>query len=168
MKPNIIRINDRVRVVEPLVVIRVGYPKTVADYLPEVIAKSGAALRSAIWAAGGDDGVVDKTIREIAYLVAKADGFGGTDRQLFTEVHEELRGLETYVDGLRNRYTGTYHHGSYSSAGSSWYGYEENWEPAYLDPMVCHRVATLSAWVGNPFPSMKLIDIETRNLEKIK
>jgi hypothetical protein len=44
-KNKTIRVGDWVKVIKPVFVIRVGYPKQVSDYLPQVEIDHGSQLR---------------------------------------------------------------------------------------------------------------------------
>jgi len=64
--------------------IRCGYPKTVKDYLPEAEALVLSRL--------GPKFATDKVAREVAYVLAKDDHFGGRERTLHLESKPELLG----------------------------------------------------------------------------
>jgi hypothetical protein len=151
MKRDRIRIGDQVRIVTPKVVVRVGYPKAVADYLPVVRERHGAHLdaifRSDIepplqllspelpWPRSK---VRRRVEMDLAYMLAHEDGFGGRRRELHLEERPELAGQEARVDGLRTVMTGVYAPG-YSNGG--WYN--DDYEPAALDDRKPHRLAHL-------------------------
>jgi len=96
MKKHVYRVGDRIRILKPRVVARVGYPKTVEDYLPEPsyemsIAECllrGLSLETAISASKKTflqtdyDEINPKIAWLAAYLRAKDGGFGGTERSI--------------------------------------------------------------------------------------
>lgn len=96
MKKHVYRVGDKVRILRPRVVDRIGYPKTVSDYHPEPsyemsIAECllrGLSLKEAI--AASKKTVLQKDYDDIdtkvawlsAYLRAKDDRFGGCERSI--------------------------------------------------------------------------------------
>lgn len=96
-RKHVYRIGDKIRVLVPRVVERVGYPKSVVDYYPEVskelcIAEgllSGLSLDAAVNNAEGlmlfsnRLSIVSSRVISLAgYLRAKRDGFGGKIRSI--------------------------------------------------------------------------------------
>lgn len=154
--PNLIRENDRVRIVVPKIVTRVGYPKAVKDYLAQAEERYGAQLRKDItheWAVG-------KVLQQIAYGLAKTDGFGGRERSLHLEEKPELLGQEFTVSGIRTVQTGTY----YPPHSSETYYGEYDYEPGRLMNMKAHRLATGFGWFQ--FTSDRM-EIPVAHLEKL-
>lgn len=155
--PNIIRLNDRVRIVIPKVVVRVGYPKTVKDYLEAAEGKYGQQLRYDM-----GDFLAEKALRQIAYGLAKTDGFGGRERSLHMEDKPELLGQEFNVSGVRMVQTGTY----YPPSGyTSYYG-EYDYEPGGLADMKARRLVTGFS-MGYLRVSDSLPEIPVEHLEKV-
>lgn len=103
MKKHVYRKGDRVRILSPFVVDRVGYPKSVYDYYKEED-KDGSLYLAQLLLEGVDPktaferwqsaglfgyGKVNGKVRHLAaYLSAKADGFGGRERS----IHYKLMG----------------------------------------------------------------------------
>lgn len=101
MKKPVYRKGDTIRILKPRVVVRVGYPKTVADYLPEqsremLVAEyllEGQTLEHAIALSEVDIAFKLKNLKDphpkvawtAAYLRAKGDGFGGNERTIHFE-----------------------------------------------------------------------------------
>lgn len=133
-----IRLNDWVRVVIPKIVVRVGYPKTVDDYMDTARDKYASKLKEDIH----DRHLLDRALRSIAHGIARANGFGGTERSLHFLDVPDLLDKSFRVSGIRSVRTGTYYPPSYSSSGSCWGGYEEDWEPGGLRDMKVHRLVT--------------------------
>lgn len=157
--PNLIRENDRVRIVVPKIVTRVGYPKAVKDYLAQAEERYGAQLRKDItheWAVG-------KVLQQIAYGLAKTDGFGGRERSLHLEEKPELLGQEFTVSGIRTVQTGTYYP---PSGGYDAYNGDYDYEPGGLMNMKAHRLATGFS-IGYLRFSDSLPEIPVAHLEKI-
>ncbi len=131
-KPNIIRVGDRVRIVTPTIVTRVGYPKTVKEYEPLAKELFGAELEKHLRRGH----TFDKVIRDIAYGLAKKDGFGGRERSLHLKDVPGILDQEFYVSGARMVRTGTYYPPQYSS---SYYG-ESDYEPGGLANAKSHKL----------------------------
>lgn len=153
--PKLIREGDRVRIIIPKVVTRVGYPKAVKDYLDEAEKRYGKLLRIDMsdWCAG-------KVLHQIAYGLAKADGFGGRERSLHLEDAPNILGQEFTVSGVRTVQTGRY----YPPSGSTSYYGEYDYEPGGLADMKARRLVTGFGWVQ--FTSDRL-EIPVEHLEKL-
>lgn len=155
--PNIIRVGDWVRIVTPKIVTRVGYPKSVKDYMPTAKALFEAELKKHL---GGM--VIDRILHDIAYGLAKSNGFGGNERSLHLEDQPQIMGQEFCVSGVRMVQTGTYYPPSY---WTSYYG-EHDWEPGGLADMKSRRL--LSGFgLGQLVDIDKRIEIPTEHVEKI-
>lgn len=178
-RPKAIREGDVVRVIRPVFVTRVGYPKTVKDYLTnDVMLAAENFIREfdpKIHRAHGHllDSTVDMNrsaaaiAREIAYVLAKKDGFGGRERKLFIKKFPSAKGQEFYVDGVRTVKTGTYFP---PSSSRDWeHGYTE-WESGGLDDMQTHRLLRVSTPVGlvELWPFGINFEIERKNVEFVK
>lgn len=133
-----------VRVVEPLLVSRVGYPRSVKDYLADV--KDEAVLRLF-----GDHfphrmnstrilgSKAFKRIKlEIAYTMAKEDGFGGRQRSIHTTVVPEIRDRLFLVESVRIVQTGVYY--PPSGGYSTW---SDDYENGGLEDRKTHRLLKL-------------------------
>jgi hypothetical protein len=173
MKPDRIRVGDHVHVKAALVVLRVGYPKAVADYLPEVRERFSAHIEGIFKAslppgviAHGLEPIQEKTRRkiehELAHMLAHANHFGGRTRSLHVEERPALVGLEFEVAGLRSVVTGTYSPGRHTG-GYDW----EEYEPADLDDRKTHRLAVLERrFLDLDLHAPEPIEIATYNLER--
>jgi len=154
---NIIRVGDRVRVVNPVVVVRVGYPKCLADYEKEVREKLGFQLTQLLLAAGVPEHELDssrsgrKILSELAYCLGNKDRWGGRLRSLHTVEVPELRVQDFTVLEMRTAFTGVHESGS---------GQWDDYSPPCLGHAKAHRLARLG-W-GNTWW------METCNLEKLQ
>lgn len=182
-RPIAIKEGDVIRVTRPIFVTRVGYPKTVKDYLTQEVMRAAEEFvrkfnpkvhiaRSRIF---GVDDITTQDMnrstaliaREIAYVLAKKDGFGGRQRKLFTVKVPEAKGQEFYVDGVRTAKTGTYFPPCPTTDWES--GYKE-WEPGGLEDLKTHRLLRIST----PFATTELrpfgeyLEIERKNVEFVK
>jgi len=174
-KPDkIIREGDRVRVINPVFVTRVGYPKQPSDYAGLVTVAHGAALE-AIFKPYADSGKA-KRIRkrleqDLAYLQARDDNFGGRERTLHFLVVPDRKGAELNVGKVVTRKTGTYYPPSISYKYIS-YDQGDDWAPGGLADEKTHRLASVSnlKYLNyGIYPMNAKLDlwIEVENLEKL-
>lgn len=161
-RKNIIRVDDRVRIIRPVVVVRVGYPKAVSDYRNQAEKVFGPLLDANDF--GGR--IREKVLREVAYGLARQDGFGGRQRTLHTKEIPDILGQEFCVTGIRTVKTGTYYPPTGGRGG--YYGDEWDYEPGGLSDEKTHRLVT--GWYAPVFRRLMDPDIEiaVENLEKIK
>ena len=152
-KKDIIRVGDRVEIVEPHIFIRCGYPKTVDDMIAEVEKEHGEVLRKFVKDLGlsifprhlpyEKDGffsdVYEEIRRAVAYAKLKAERFGGSRRSVHTEYKENEKGRVYMVGGIRFVKSGTYEAGGYYGGMD---GYE--YEPAYLTNQKTHKILRLA------------------------
>ena len=167
-KDSVIRAGDLVRVINPIRVVRVGYPRTVKDYLPEIQARYKAELDT-VFRSYRKSGYRASRIRErleldLAYLEAKGDGFGGRQRSLHTREELSLRGQDLRVEAVRTVVTGTYYPAT--SCPDRYYGGEDH-EPGGLASAVHHRLAALEDCRLRPVEEPSRLEIEVCNLEKL-
>lgn len=178
------------RVVRPLFVVRVGYPKCVADYLPVVrerFAEQLRVLRVGITARMElgegfefrEDGparlVMERVERELAYALLKRDNFGGSERCVHEVEHARHLGAETRVTELRTAYTGTYSPGGGTSTWGG--GFDDSVWPPDLEDRKAHRIArVLLEEPGAETPAglprsrveqARFLEIRVSNLEKL-
>lgn len=146
-RPGQLRVGDRVEVAEPVFVARVGYPKTVNDYLPFVDERLPDSGLSVVEAVTGQrfswrrDAKVDKVLKrlrhDLAWLLAHRDGFGGRERSLHLVERVGWTKATALVVSLRTVVTGTY-----EPASGGWNTWDV--EPPSLARAKAHRLATLS------------------------
>ena len=122
-KRSIIRMYDRVKIINPEFFIRCGYPKCQEDEMKVVIKEfgyqihrmiepgPGAAANGLAW--HGDERLFEKVCREIAYARLKNMGFGGGKRTIHTERREEFMGKTFSVTKVKICKTGSYYPPSY-------------------------------------------------------
>lgn len=167
-----LRVGDLVRVIVPHFVVRVGYPKSIEDYLPEVDAHMPAVdevLARLMKSHGGLFGhglrgsepcelrIRGRIRRDLAYLCAKADGFGGRERTVHFREMPEYASREACVAAIRTAVTGTY---CPASGGTNYFG-EDEYDPPGLMNEKRVRLAELGFWCDGP------LTILTSDLEKI-
>lgn len=112
-KRHVYHVGDKIRVVIPKFVVRVGYPKQVKDYEDQAQALAGQHLDAAMRAAGvgaysWDSKQWKRMVREIAYLIACNDGFGGRERSIHWEERPEYERATGTITSIRTAHTGTY------------------------------------------------------------
>lgn len=176
-----IRIDDRVRVLVPRFVTRVGYPRTVKDYLIEVdeelpaldaligrlIKKPHQTKLTLLPFTGDVLRVRDRIRHDLAYVKAKEDGFGGRERSLHFIELPEFQGTETFVTQLRTVVTGTYY------SGKPWpqlFGEHGEYDPPCLINEKRWRLAEVSLYrsrTTNNTPLPRPLMIPVKQLEKI-
>lgn len=187
MKKNIIRIGDRVKVIQPDLFIRCGYPYTKEHMLRNVLKPEDVIKIEKFLADFGvhqdyfhikDTNIMhpivdkayytrafDKVADGIAYGLLHAKGFGGRERKVYTEREEK------YLNA-----TGTVMSRKVVNSGHYVPGYNGSWldpydsEPAYLTNQKTHVIFEVEldynpdqqCWY--PFT---VVQIEKTNLEKI-
>ena len=174
-----IRVDDRVRILLPKFVVRVGYPRTIEDYLTKVdeempaldalmgrlIKKPNETDLNLLPFTGDVLRVRDRIRRDLAYVLAKKDGFGGRERSLHFIDLPEFQGAETFVTHLQTVVTGTY---CPASSGRSYIS-EDDYDPPCLMNEKRWRIAGVSLWRMNenytPLPRQLMIPVS--QLEKI-
>lgn len=122
---HVYRKGDKVRILEPLLFERVGYPLSLAsaiDHVRSKHAKDINALADAIshhpddppseplvtWVERAPD---ENLVKAAAYVWLCEQGFGGKERRIHTATDEALRGRKAVVLGKRMVKTGDYSHG---------------------------------------------------------
>ncbi len=126
LNPKIIRVYDTVKIVNPVFVIRCGYPLGAEDMRQEIREHYGRAIQDLMDSVRNGNKLVSsdpnfslsscsseershsKIIDALAYIRLRAKDFGGDKRTLHTKVIEELRGKETTVQEIKIVKTGTY------------------------------------------------------------
>lgn len=153
-RKNVFRPDDRAVVVTPRFVKRVGYPKTLMDY--EVVISQDqeaqtalgdlfrATLHGGFTMSPAYEKVRARVERELAYLLAQQDGWGGKERTIHWDERPELQDAQAMVRKVKNAYTGTY---VSPTRWSSW-SEDADDDPGYLDHIRCHRLAQVQVFSG--------------------
>lgn len=168
-KKDIIRVGDRVEIIEPHIFVRCGYPKTIEDCICEVEKEHGEVLQKFVKDLGlsilppfspyGKDSffsdVYEEVRRAVAYARLRAQHFGGARRSVHTEYKENEKGRQYLVNGIRFVKSGTYEAGG-------WYGGMDGYEyePAYLTDQKTHKILRIGY-----FPDM---EIEAVHVKKVQ
>ncbi len=152
---NVIRKNDLVRIVNPIIVERCGYPLTKQIIKDTIFTDEQKRSIYTLMLSFGinssnilddiQDDTHEKILDIMAWKVLKKKGFGGPQRQLFTIKKESLRGKSAVVVGRKVVKTGKYF--SPSRYFSNYDG-EYDYEPGGLSDEKTHVLLQLSI---NPF-----------------
>jgi len=149
------KIGDTVRVDTPLHVLRVGYPKTIADFKEAAGPKVYEALD--LLRKVGVYRVDSRRLKhEIARSLCKQAGFGGSQRSIHIEPRESLRGLVGQVTSIRYCKTGSY---VPESSGDGEY------DPAYLAGEKTHRLLVVEC-SHDPFLWLETEDVNVTLLQE--
>lgn len=157
-RPEVIRKGDVVRVVIPTFVRRVGYPKEVRDYLTQEVMERAVDFCDGFRRRGWGGASVDRptmlsgeynpshlskqarrVAMEAAYLLARADRFGGRERRLHLVEVPRHRDATFAVLSTRVAKTGLYFP---PSGGVSWEG-ESDWDSGGLMDEKTHVLLVL-------------------------
>ena len=166
--PNIIREGDWVKVINPEIFIRCGYPMDYKEEAKKAYDEHGIAIRGFLWHQCGIlppiyenrdfEHTVERIAERIGYLKCKTANFGGAERKIFTERREEYLGLEGWVNGVRFVRTGTY----YAPSGGYSYDGEYDYDPGGLYKPKTHKILTMF------FNGQEDFEIEAIHVEKQK
>jgi len=162
LDPKIIQVGDRVKVINPILVIRVGYPLCIDDCVGDVEKFFGNNVEDLIYSALNGDELIKndkielnnnirksrsfrRIIRELAYYRLKGKKFGGSERKLFTKVFEPIRNRIYSVTNVLMKRSGTYNS---SSGGFDYWNGEYDYEPAYLSGGKSHKILVLNGSIN--------------------
>ncbi len=166
-KKNLLRVGDWVEIVNPKVVTRVGYTYAVSDYKGRADELFGRELRQHI---RGEFRLIDRALDQIAYGLAKSDGFGGRDRTLHLVEDPTLLGRQFQIYRVRIAKTGHYEPGYISHDTGHFASDWAEGVPAYLSSIQTHRLITLP-WSFTPSslgPQIKEVEIQDINLKRLE
>lgn len=151
---------DKVRIVTPDFVVRVGYPKAVADYeevaqklLDSTVAAAfpveAAELNRFVWRKGRSSHFFDRAVRAYARWMAEVDGFGGPVRSVHSLTVPALAGAEGTVQWLRTAATGEYYPPTKGSGYNSFSGDYDEGDLGGLADQKSHRIAAVGLQVAS-------------------
>jgi hypothetical protein len=178
-KDAVIRSGDSVRIEKPLFLNRVGYPKCIESESEIVVKEFGEDIRTLLLKAGvSEAGIIgggflkdwiyirlrDRIINGIAHARLRSHGFGGRNREIYTDEIPEFDGKIFRVAGTRFVKTGTYYP---STGGGEW----EDYDPAVLDDQKTHKILCLDWFcIGGDIPALKgrkSLEIEACHVIKV-
>ena len=177
LSPNIIRIGDTVKITNPEIIIRIGYPMSfdeakievkelyhneIVKFLDTTIYKQKS--RFVEIADYTKMKCYNKIISALAYEHLQSKQFGGKEKKIYSEYRQDLLGITAKVKDIFIRKTGIY----FASSGGydSWTG-EYDYEPGGLDKEKTHKILELDYWSNEAVPiGSNYIQIEACNVEK--
>lgn len=190
LDPSVIRIGDRIKVITPLFVERVGYPLSFKDgcekaeelysdkiksFLDDLFPKESSKIKGMILSvdtAWNKTVVYDKIVKALAYYYLQIEGFGGKERKLFLKERPRFKDDYFYVSNIGIFQTGTY----FPPSGVYDYFGESDWEPGGLDNRKTHKILQLTrskylilpySYNGNEKLDFEDLCIEACNVEKV-
>ena len=160
LKPNIVRVGDCVKVINPIIFIRCGYPMGVNEAQKDVEEHFGKNIKDLIYSIRNceklvqehsldaplitlqettEDRLYRRVLRELAYARLQMKNYGGKERSLHTEVFEPIRGNTYWVSRITIHKTGTYCKGW---SNQTWDG-DYDFQPNYLENEKTHKILEL-------------------------
>lgn len=167
-KPNVIRVGDQVRIVNPLMFIRCGYPLGIEDGKRAVEHKREAVRQLFDYPSSpdclfdyNDAKSEDKILRVLAVKWLYSQRFGGRERTIHTVLRPDLKGVTMEVSSIKTVMTGYY------VPGCSGGGYfdEGDPEPPDLSNRKTHRI--LEGFTHSVYIDSHLLMIESVHIEKL-
>lgn len=184
-KKNIIRVGDKVKVINPTAFIRCGYETCITDEKEKIRSEYSESIKSFLRSLDicvepkkerynardlfntiiehersiSDyklEIAYDRIAREVAYLKIAQDGINGNERKLYTKPMDDIEGEIFEVKKIRFVKTGI-RHSSYIEQDR--YSGEDEYIPGCLEGEKTHKILTLG--YINPFM------IEASNVEKV-
>jgi hypothetical protein len=166
-------VDDIVRVVNPEVVVRVGYPLTkgmaqdaaIKEYDERIHAfmASVSPEPDQFTVHGSDPRLYNDLVNALASYWLRLQGYGGKERKIYTETDERIRNTTGWrVLSKRTVKTGTYSSGGYSGG---WDG-----EPDYLPPCLSNEQSHILLTLEPTNPEINdpwSIEIEAVNVERM-
>lgn len=157
--PKIIRVGDKVRIVNPEMFVRCGYPMTKQDAREEVFSRfSQQAIQLMRDTLGHEyDWVAYHTVMEaLAYGWMKQHHFGGNNREIYTAYEAMAKDQIGIVTKIRFVKTGIYVCGYQTE--------EDEYISSYLKNQETHKILSLRVFYRN---YVDYVQIEAKNVEKI-
>jgi hypothetical protein len=173
-KDGIIRVGDKVRILNPQMFVRCGYPMTVIAETELVEKELGVKIAEFIHSVTPDRNFIPglrpttskfeylktKITRELAHYRCCLKNWGGKTRQIYTEENPYYANKVCCVVGVRFVKTGEYEPAS--GGGYSYYGDIEDFEPPYLAVNKTHKILQLDYGF-----SFSAAEIEACHVEKV-
>lgn len=170
-KPQVYRVGDKVRVLEPEFFVRCGYPMEIAaefekfkkNYQEEIwefLEKVNLVKRPTQIFQTLPQQIFQSIARESAYWSCKTNKFGGNERKIYTKRITEAKDQIFKVVSKSRVITGTYNR--------AYQGYEGEFEPPYLSNSKTHII--LSIWsfnLGDELHHAYPFQIEAKNVQLV-
>jgi len=173
LDPKIIRVEDKVKIINPVRFVRCGYPlclkdmkveidkhfkKVIGDLVHSVCngdefiqADEEGKYDDGTWlrlgTIGASDGGVanDDIVEALARRRIVSKGFGGTARSIHTEPYEQIKDEVAVVTRIKYVKTGTYNKGY---GGYDYYSGCYEYDPPYLSDEKTHKILELDLFLG--------------------
>jgi hypothetical protein len=169
-KKDVIRVGDVVKIKEPNMFVRCGYPLSFEDMRKDVEKKHSADISKFLYSlkipCGGNyfdinqkfknSREFDKIRDALAYYFLKQCSFGGNERTIHTKVNETYRNTEAIVVAIQFVKTGTYSPGYHG-------GFWDDNEPSALYNQETHKILHVRlpyAIYGNDYPKIEACWVE--------
>lgn len=174
VKRVVYHVDDVVKVIEPAIVIRVGYPLTKNDALNAAEKEYGEKIHAfmcEIGAAQPDDPFLNfpeydpclygDLLNAVSSYWLKQKNYGGRERKIYTETDERIKETTWRVLSKRTVKTGIYNRGGYSGG---WDG-EPDYDPPYLQDERTHVLLALEPVTLTLSDIPWRIEVEAANVE---
>lgn len=168
-RKDVVRIHDRVKIINPLIFVRCGYPLTIDIVKDTVITQEQKDAIITMLKSFGinyvDGDAYDKILYEMARIVLRQLEWGGVERKIYTTFRPDLINVTCQVVSKRVVKTGV--HESGGGWTSSYWG-EVDYEPPCLMNEQSHVILEIytDGCNGN-IPFGNKIEIERCNVIKI-
>lgn len=173
----IYRIGDKVKVTNPQVFVRVGYPLTlekafdrVAEVYDQQVTNFCREIEVNInpfLVSHETSKLYNEVMQAVASWYMRDQNFGGKERSIYTEFQKQLQNSGPWLITKKRRIkTGTYNSGSYNYD----YDGEPDYVPAYLSPEKSHVLLTLEDHTGTrsyPFSPFEIEEIYVKPFEEL-
>lgn len=183
MRPKPFRPGDLVKIINPQVFLRVGYPLTIQIARETLITNEERKKvlellnRPDVLLEHLNDNSLDplgpsrtrtydKIIDALAYLKVAENDFGGREKKIYTEERLELKDQSFCILSKRVVVTGVYN----SGGGGYDYNGEYEYEPAYLSNSKANILLKLPCLVDSPindYSAWPEFEIEAKNVELV-
>lgn len=174
VKPHVYRIGETVKIIDPQIVVRVGYPLTLEDGMKTAEEKWSTSVHKFMEGINGgnealggafdyDGRLYNDLVHALASYHLRAVGFGGRQRSVHAEPQEELRDTTGWIV-IKKRCvkTGTWNPGYQS--------YDGDHDPPYLANERTHVLLSLEATrevKGTIWTQYSLIEIDAVNVQPL-
>lgn len=175
MKPakHIYRVGDLVTVINPFVVLRVGYPMFMGDAIDHVEQSFSKEIHAFIRATRfeplevfgeSDYRLYRETVKALAGAYMRSKGFGGRERSIHAELREDCR-----LSGWEVRSKRTVKTGTYKPASMSGYPDNDEYDPPYLDDEHTHVLLLLSPPIRSTvWESIEIDEVNVQPCERLE
>jgi hypothetical protein len=182
-KPKYAKVGDRVRIVEPLMFKRCGYPLDPRAVRDKFAMEIHELTKRAVLAVRGvalpkhEDQVEDVSLRyfevhrgdqwnlferAVVGFILQREGFGGRERTVHEVEVAEYKGRTATVTAKQTVMTGTYY-----APSCGYNGYDYDYDPGGLEDMKAHVIYTLNFDPGQPYvvPTTIFLELATDSFE---